>query len=73
MALHHLQRHHHQHPTQRPPRPPIPTLYQLDPQLPSRTNLANQLGVTRRTLTNWFHDYWFVQVPRNTDRFRVYD
>lgn len=32
MALHHLQRH--QHPTQRPPRPPIPTLYQLDPQLP---------------------------------------
>ena len=37
------------------------------------TNLANQLGVTRRTLTNWFHDYWFVQVPRNTDRFRVYD
>lgn len=31
---HHLQRRHHQHPTQRPPRPPIPTLYQLDPQLP---------------------------------------
>ncbi|SJM59874.1 Mobile element protein [Corynebacterium glutamicum] len=29
--------------------------------------------MTRRTLTNWFHDYWFVQVPRNTDRFRVYD
>ncbi|BAQ21192.1 hypothetical protein cgR_6130 [Corynebacterium glutamicum R] len=29
--------------------------------------------MTRRTLTNWFHDYWFVQVPRNTDRYRVYD
>ncbi|WP_254360100.1 transposase [Corynebacterium glutamicum] len=28
--------------------------------------------MTRRTLTNWFHDYWFVQVSRNTDRYRVY-
>lgn len=39
----------------------------------SRTSVAKKLGVTRRTLTRWFHDYWFVQVPRNTDHQRVYD
>ena len=32
----------------------------------SRTSLAHQLGISRRTLTNWFHDYWFIRVPRNT-------
>ena len=39
----------------------------------SRTSLAHQLGISRRTLTNWFHDYWFIQVPRNTDTRRVHD
>lgn len=39
----------------------------------SRTSIAQDLKITRRTLTNWFHDYWFVQVPRNTDHQRIYD
>lgn len=43
----------------------------LNPQ--SRTSLARDLGVTRRTLTNWFHDYWFIRIPRNTDPHRIYD
>lgn len=39
----------------------------------SRTTIATRLGVTRRTLTRWFHDYWFIQVPHNIDPHRVYD
>ncbi|WP_053545881.1 IS1249 family transposase [Corynebacterium deserti] len=39
----------------------------------SLTTLAQQHRVTRRTLTRWFHNYWYVEVPRNTDHHRIYD
>lgn len=37
------------------------------------TALATRQKVTRRTLTRWFRDFWFIQVPDNTDHQRIYD
>lgn len=39
----------------------------------SLSTIAADYGVTRRTLTRWFADFWFIQLPDNTDPHRVYD
>lgn len=39
----------------------------------SRTTIAAELGLNRRTLTRWFNNYWLIHVPRNNDPHRVHD
>lgn len=39
----------------------------------SLTSQAALLGRTRKTLSTWFHHFWLVHVPDNTDHHRVYD
>ena len=39
----------------------------------SLDQLANAHGLTRRTLRTYFHPFWAIEVPDNTDHQRVYD
>lgn len=39
----------------------------------SLSTIAATHNLSRRTLTRWFTNFWFIQIPDNTDHNRVYD